>query len=116
MATHDNGSHNRNCKEQGARLSSGAHTSDDVQLEQKYVSMLYERVDQLRAQAEKRLATTLQQPGGGTMQARSERDIAVAMYSDQIAQLGGVESGLCFGRLDFDDNRTTYIGRIGLFD
>ena len=90
--------------------------SDDIPLEQKYVSMLYERVDQLRAQAEKRLATTLRQESGGTMQARSERDIAVAMYTDQIAQLGGVESGLCFGRLDFDGNRTSYIGRIGLFD
>ena len=77
--------------------------------------MLYERVDQLRNQAEKRLATALHETGG-TMQARSERDIAVALYSDQMAQLGGVESGLCFGRLDFDDNRTSHIGRIGLFD
>ena len=66
-------------------MSSGARTSDDIALEQKYVSMLYERVDHLRAQAEKRLATALHERGG-TMQARSERDIAVAMYTDQIAQ------------------------------
>jgi DNA helicase IV len=91
------------------------NASDDVDREQKYVSTLYDRVDQMRSQAEERLASALREVGG-TMQARSERDSAVAMYSDQIAQLDGVENGLCFGRLDFDDDRVSYIGRIGLFD
>ena len=92
-----------------------AEPEEDIEREQRYVSMLYERVDGLRAQAEQRLAQALRNRGG-TLQARSERDSAVAMYSERIAQYNGVESGLCFGRLDFDDDRVTYIGRIGIFD
>ena len=53
---------------------------------------------------------------GGTQQARSQRDSAVAMYADQVEQFSAVENGLCFGRLDGDDDSRRYIGRIGIFD
>ncbi|MFE2756271.1 HelD family protein [Actinosynnema sp. NPDC059335] len=94
--------------------------SDDLRLaetesEQEYVSMLYGRLDDLREQSSKRLASALRQTGG-THQMRSERDTSVAMYSDQLAQYSAVENGLCFGRLDFDTDDRFYIGRIGLFD
>ncbi|MGH3911231.1 MAG: HelD family protein, partial [Pseudonocardiaceae bacterium] len=70
----------------------------------------------------------------GTPQGRSERDVAAAMYSDQLAALDGVEQGLCFGRLDLDGSADVdgnavgnavgdgdgeerrYIGRLGLLD
>ncbi|MGC9668362.1 HelD family protein [Planosporangium sp. 12N6] len=104
---------------QGVSLSSfGASDNDrtdEIGREQEYVSMLYGRLDHLREQASNRLDGALR-TGGGTLQARSEREAAVTMYTDQLAQLSAVENGLCFGRLDFDGAERRYIGRIGIFD
>jgi DNA helicase IV len=87
----------------------------DIAAEQRHVSMLYDKLDELRRQTRQRLATTLRQTGG-TPQARTERDISTTMYTDKLAQLSAVENGLCFGRLDLDGGETFHIGRIGLFD
>nr|WP_233604344.1 AAA family ATPase [Micromonospora sp. HM5-17] len=76
--------------------------------------MLYGRLDELRAQAAHRLAAALRNTGG-TQQERSQRDTTVRMYAEQVARLGAVEQGLCFGRLDLDDGTRRYVGRIGLF-
>src|SRR5262245_8451654 len=79
--------------------------------------MLYGRLDDLREQAATGLAASLKEGGsGGTMQARSERDAIAGRYIDQVARYSAVEGGLCFVRLDFDDDRGTYLGRTGLFD
>ncbi|WP_196806769.1 AAA family ATPase [Micromonospora sp. CNB394] len=77
--------------------------------------MLYDRLDGMREQAARRLDEELRHTGG-TQQARSQRDSTVAMYADQVEQFAAVESGLCFGRLDGDDDSVRYIGRIGIFD
>jgi DNA helicase IV len=90
----------------------------EIAREQDYVSMLYRKLDAERETAQRRLTTTLRQTGG-TPQARTERDVSTAMYTERLAQLGSVEQGLCFGRLDFEadsDDDTAYIGRLGLFD
>ncbi len=88
---------------------------DEIGREQEYVSTLYGRLDGLRAEAAGRLKRYLGEPGG-TPQARSQRESAVGMYSERLAQLDAVENGLCFGRLDFDGGGHRYIGRIGIFD
>ncbi|MER7460662.1 AAA family ATPase [Micromonospora sp. NPDC126480] len=88
---------------------------DEIGQEQEYVSMLYRRLDELREQAARRLADELR-TGGGTLQARSQRDSAVRMYAEQVEQFSAVENGLCFGRLDTEDDARHYIGRIGIFD
>jgi DNA helicase IV len=90
------------------------HT-DELSHEQEYVSMLYGQLDDLREQAADRLTTALQSTGG-TPQERSQRNSTVAMYAEQVEQLSAVESGLCFGRLDFHNGDRHYIGRIGIFD
>ena len=77
--------------------------------------MLYDRLDGLREQAAHRLTAELRDTGG-TLQDRSQRDSSVAMYADQVEQFSAVENGLCFGRLDGDDDSRRYIGRIGIFD
>ncbi|WP_431976227.1 HelD family protein [Micromonospora haikouensis] len=77
--------------------------------------MLYDRLDGLREQSARRLAEQLRD-GGGTQQARSQRDSAVKMHAEQVEQYSAVENGLCFGRLDTDDGARHYIGRIGIFD
>jgi DNA helicase IV len=90
-------------------------SSDEIGQEQRYVSMLYGKLDHLREQTPQRMAPVLRQ-SGGTHQARSEREAAVARYTEQLARYKAVENGLCFGRLDFHDSDRRYIGRIGLFD
>jgi DNA helicase IV len=88
---------------------------DDIAAEQTYLSGLYARLDGLREEATRRLAAVLRGVGG-THQGRSEREAEMARHTDQITQLGAVEAGLCFGRLDQVEGERRYIGRIGLFD
>ncbi|WP_297541135.1 ATP-binding domain-containing protein [Amycolatopsis sp.] len=97
---------------------SSPDTAAEIQREQDYVSVLYRKLDAERETAQRRLDSTLLQTGG-TPQARTERDVATSMYTERLAQLGSVEQGLCFGRLDFlpdAEDETAYIGRLGLFD
>ena len=92
--------------------------SAELAREQAYVTTLYAKLDAERVDAQRRLDETLQL-AGGTPQARTERDVATTLYTDRLAQLGSVEQGLAFGRLDFvpeSAEETTYIGRLGLFD
>nr|WP_026875977.1 AAA family ATPase [Jiangella gansuensis] len=83
--------------------------------EQPYISRLYERLDELRARLAERLAT-LYRERGGTHQAVWDREAFVARDLERLERLGSVDRGLCFGRLDFRDGPTSYIGRIGLSD
>ncbi|OLT38513.1 helicase [Saccharomonospora sp. CUA-673] len=99
----------------------GKHTA--IAEEQEYLAGLYAALDAERQLAERRLAETLRM-ADGEPQAQAEREAATATYSDRLAQLTSVEQGLCFGRLDFGDERRAgeeiesplYIGRLGLFD
>jgi DNA helicase IV len=81
--------------------------------EQAYITILYERLDELRKRAADRLSGVMRQVGG-TPAARTEREALTVMYRHQLAQLAAAENGLCFGRLDFDDGARTYIGRVGM--
>jgi DNA helicase IV len=89
---------------------------DDIDAEQKTVSMLYAHLDAMREKAVRLLREALRAPSGGTHQARSERDSTTTMYADKIRQFDAAAHGLCFGRLDYDGGDHLHIGRIGLFD
>jgi DNA helicase IV len=88
----------------------------ELEQEQAYVSMLYERLDGLRARTRRQLEQALRPDGGGHFQARLDRDAFVARHADRLAQLEAAEDGLCFGRLDFGDGSRLYVGRVGLLD
>ncbi|WP_285652025.1 ATP-binding domain-containing protein [Actinomycetospora sp. NBRC 106375] len=109
--------------------------TDPVADEQPYVTMLYGKLDERRAETAALLARVLREETTGTPQAVSERDAAAQMYSEQLATLSAVENGLCFGRLDLDPDRpppppvdggpdtiegldqdVLYVGRLGLLD
>ncbi|HEX8929438.1 MAG TPA: helicase, partial [Actinomycetota bacterium] len=94
-----------------------ATVKTELEIEQAYVSMLYERLDTLRARAAEGVEQTLR-PGeqGGTLQGRLERDALVTRYRDRLAQLWAAEGGLCFGRLDLADGTRRYVGRLSLAD
>jgi DNA helicase IV len=88
-------------------------SNEEVAREQEYISTLYDRLDQLREQAARRLAGLLRE-SGGTHQARVEREAASAEYRHRLAQYDAAGYGLVFGRLEFNDSELRYIGRIGI--
>jgi DNA helicase IV len=89
---------------------------DGIEHERAYVAMLYERLDQRRAETARRLDEVLHDETVGTPQALTERDVAAGIWTDRLAALRAAEHGLAFGRLDTDEGERRYIGRIGLLD
>ncbi|WP_370414970.1 UvrD-helicase domain-containing protein [Streptomyces fradiae] len=89
-------------------------STEEFRNEQKFITELYARLDDLRDQAEAGVARALATPGEGSAQARLERDVLVAEQSGLLTALNAGESGLCFGRLVFRDGRDHHIGRIGI--
>ncbi len=90
----------------------------ELESEQQHLTLLYERLDGMRQYAQRRLKTVLLE-GGGTPQARSERESFTQLYSEDLAKYDAAEHGLCFGRIDLaqnGDSENRYIGRIGILD
>ncbi|MDO5744810.1 MAG: AAA family ATPase [Micrococcaceae bacterium] len=97
----------------------------ELEAERDYVSMLYNRLDELRAEKLEQLTRTRRTGPQGSIQNVSERDSFAALYEDRLAQLNAVEDRLVFGRLDLDEDANRagedagsprYIGRIGMTD
>ena len=82
--------------------------------EQAYLTILYERLDVLKAVTQQRLAEVRLGPTAENDQGWSERESFAQLYQDRTAELEAAERNLCFGRLDFDDDDRFYIGRLGL--
>ncbi|MFF2088063.1 HelD family protein [Nocardia sp. NPDC058176] len=91
--------------------------SREIEQEQQYLSVLYDRLDGMRDYAQTRLKTVLLE-SGGTPQARSERESFTALYSEDLAKYDAAEHGLCFGRIDLAaaEEQPRYIGRLGILD
>ncbi|MEW2630897.1 UvrD-helicase domain-containing protein [Streptomyces sp. NPDC048389] len=88
-------------------------STEELRREQQFVSLVHERLDQLRDEAEAALSGTIAQVGTGR-QARVERDIGVVEHSATLAALNAADTGLCFGRIDRRDGVTHHIGRTGI--
>ncbi|WP_329460109.1 HelD family protein [Streptomyces sp. NBC_01497] len=84
-----------------------------MQNEQQFISGLYARLDALRDRAEGSVRRSVTQVGTGR-QAKLERDVHVLEETARLSQLNAVETGLCFGRIDFRNGETHHIGRIGM--
>lgn len=89
----------------------------ETEREQAYLSVLYDRLDEMRDYARNRLRTVLLETGG-TPQARSERESFSQLYTEDLAKYDAAEHGLCFGRIDLDGQQEEYryIGRLGILD
>ncbi|MFE4829703.1 HelD family protein [Streptomyces sp. NPDC056672] len=81
-------------------------SSDELRNEQQFISVLYERLDALREQAETAVETSTGQVTT-VRQGRVERDISVAEQSHRLSSLNAVEMGLCFGRIDLREESDT---------
>src|SRR5690625_416939 len=90
--------------------------SEDIRFEQRYVTKLYNRLDELRVHTRERLAHVRRTGPSGSPQNRSERDAFATLYEDRLQQLENVEDRLVFGRLDLIDSDRRYVGRIGVQD
>lgn len=88
---------------------------EEMRKEQAFIDLLYERLAELRAGAGAAVDEAMAAgQGGGTHQARLERDVTVAEQAGMLAALDAGENGLCFGRLAFQDGQDHHIGRIGI--
>ncbi|MEV7415473.1 UvrD-helicase domain-containing protein [Streptomyces sp. NPDC089919] len=88
-------------------------SSEELQREQQFVTLVHARLDVLRAEAESAVRTAIAQVGTG-QQARMERDVVVAERSAVLAALNIPDTGLCFGRIDHRDGTAFHIGRLGI--
>jgi len=94
--------------------SNGTVIAAELAQEQAYLTMLYERLDAVRAATKQRLADVHLGPTAENDQGWSERESLAQEYWDRTAELDAAERNLCFGRLDYDDDDRFYIGRLGL--
>ena len=94
--------------------SNSAAEAAELAAEQAYLTLLYQRLDALRAATGQRLAAVRLGPTAENDQGWSERESFAREYTDRAAELDAAERNLCFGRLDFDDAERFYIGRLGL--
>lgn len=87
-----------------------------IALEQSRLDAIYGRLDQLRSDVERRRNRAINEPIAGTPASVTEREGMFAALSQRLAELNSVDERLCFGRLDFADATTRYVGRIGISD
>ena len=101
----------------GNSIAWGVGLSSEIEVarEQQYITMLYGRLDDLRARASGEL-DRVSRESAGTRQHLIERDVTTRSLGSRLVQLDAAEDGLCFGRLDLDDEERRYIGRIGILD
>ncbi len=88
----------------------------EVESEQAYLDHAHERLDAMREAARALSAEVVGEGAGGTFANRVERDIRVELSGRRLAQLNIGDASVCFGRLDYLDGLTAYIGRIGVSD
>jgi len=92
------------------------HVDPEVAAEQKYLDVVYQRLDAMRRAAASVAEVYADVRRGGTHQARLERDIAVETTERRLASLDIGDTPLCFGRLDLRDRGRFYVGRFGVDD
>ncbi len=94
----------------------GDVVEQQIEREQRYLDLLYARLDQLHDRALQSLRALRAAPVVPTPGGRAERDAFDALHTQRLAQLQAVEDRLAFGRLDLASGQRRYIGRIGLSD
>jgi hypothetical protein len=90
--------------------------TQEIAAEQRIVDRVYERLDDMRKQANALAGEGHHRASGSSMTGLVERDAMVHRAAAQLRALDAEEEGLVFGRLDFDDGETYHIGRLGVRD
>ena len=77
--------------------------TQEIAAEQRIVDRVYERLDDMRKQANALAGEGHHRASGSSMTGLVERDAMVHRAAAQLHALDTEEEGLVFGRLDFDD-------------
>jgi DNA helicase IV len=103
-----------------------SQTSDrqtEIAVEQAHVDVVYERVDEMRVEAQDMRRRGDQLAHGARNEAifeqaamLFERDVMVRHATQILRSLDAEHEGLVFGRLDDTDGETMYVGRLGIRD
>ncbi|KAB2351572.1 HelD family protein [Actinomadura rudentiformis] len=86
----------------------------EIAAEQRYVDMAYERLDEMRADAQAMIREGYRQSLAGTKGSLVDRDAMVHQAALRAQALDIADDGLVFGRLDLTGREIRYIGRIGV--
>ena len=84
--------------------------------EQAVVDACYDRLDALTRHLTDRLEAVAHQQDTGTPQDLLERQAMYDSLANQLTSAKAAGTRLCFGRIDYLDDRTHHVGRIGLRD
>ncbi|MGI5241065.1 HelD family protein [Dactylosporangium sp. CA-139066] len=90
--------------------------TQEIAAEQKIVDRVYERLEDMRAEASALADEGHRRASGSTVTGLVERDAMVLKAAARLQTLDAEAEGIVFGRLDFDDDETYHIGRLGVRD
>jgi DNA helicase IV len=95
-------------------LSNSRHESE-LRDERDYLARLYARLDAERKWVSRELDKAMSdQSAGAQLEARWLRDAAVDTWADRRRRLRLSDNGLCFGRIDTEQDGAIHVGKIGL--
>ncbi|MBE1533772.1 HelD family protein [Actinomadura algeriensis] len=86
----------------------------EIAAEQRYVDIAYERLEEMRAEAQAMIREGFRQAQAGTKAALVDRDAWVHQAARRAQALDVADDGLVFGRLDLAVGEVRYIGRVGV--
>ncbi|MFG2002451.1 HelD family protein [Spirillospora sp. NPDC048911] len=86
----------------------------EIATEQRYVDVAYERLDEMRADAQAMIREGYRQALAGTKGSLVDRDAMVHQAALRAQALDIADDGLVFGRLDLASREIRYVGRIGV--
>lgn len=101
-------------KKPDSSITAIRNEAKQIAYEQSKVDLFYNRLDQLIEEVKKNLDRAKHSSSSGTHQNRGERDAFVNHYEDLLAKYNAVKNRLVFGKLDFENGETRYIGRLTL--
>jgi hypothetical protein len=91
-----------------------AQRAEQVAIEQRHVDRVYQRLDELRAEAQQMLREGYAEAQVGTAAALVDRDVKVFQAELRSRALDHAHNELVFGRLDLRDGVVRHIGRLGV--
>ncbi|WP_262403030.1 hypothetical protein [Actinomadura sp. CNU-125] len=86
----------------------------EIAAEQRYVDVAYERLEEMRAEAQAMIREGFRQSQAGTKASLVDRDAWVHQAARRAQALDVADDGLVFGRLDLAAREIRYIGRVGV--
>ncbi|GAA2376875.1 HelD family protein [Dactylosporangium salmoneum] len=93
-----------------------SEAEQQIAIEQQVVDKVYARLEVMREQARELKAEGHGRAAAGPLTGLVERDAMVLRAAATITDLDAQEDGIVFGRLDFDDDYTFRVGRLGVRD